>query len=425
MLDIKFIRENAEAVSKACIDKNEPDIIGGLLSIDGKRREIQQAADELRHKQKDISAKVGEAFKSGDKEIAQSLKVEAKELSDRVKELEEEQRNIEADFEAFMLRVPNIPSETAPVGGEDANVIISHWGEVPRLNFEPRDHIDLGDILGILDMERGAKVAGRAFPLLKGDGARMSRALVALMMDLHRAAGFKEIAPPFLANRDSMVGSAQLPKLEEDMYHIPTEDFFLIPTSEVPVTNLHSGEVLSESDLPIYYAGFSANFRREAGSYGADTRGLLRVHQFDKVEIVKFVHPDTSAEEHESLREQAELVLKTLSVPYRVKLLATGDMSFASHKIYDLEIWAAGEQRWLEVSSCTNFLDFQARRANIRFRPDDGGALRFVHTLNASGVALPRLLVALWENNQTDRGTIIIPEPLRPYMGGQKEIEAG
>lgn len=425
MLDIKFIRENADIVTKACIDKNEPDIIGDLLRIDEVRRDVQQNADELRHRQKEISARVGEAFKSGDGETAQKLKAEAKELSDKVKELEEEQRKAESEFEAIMLRVPNVPSEESPVGGEDANVIISHWGEVPEFDFEPRDHMDLGDILGILDMERGAKVAGRAFPVLKGDGARMSRALVALMMDLHRANGFTEIAPPYLANRESMVGSAQLPKLEDDMYHIPTEDFFLIPTSEVPVTNLHAGEVLSESDLPIYYAGFSANFRREAGSYGADTRGLLRVHQFDKVEIVKFVRPEDSPAEHESLREEAELVLKTLNVPFRVKLLATGDMSFASHKIYDLEIWAAGEQRWLEVSSCTNFLDFQARRANIRFRPDDGGSLRFVHTLNASGVALPRLLVALWENNQTDRGTVIIPQPLRPYMGGQEEIEAG
>jgi len=422
MLDIKFIRENADFVRQACINKREPNIIDELIAVDERRREAQQAADDLRHDQKDISAQVGEAFKRGDSVAAEELKAEAKELSDKVKILEEEQRNIEIEFERLMLRVPNYPSDDVPVGGEENNAIISHWGVVPEFDFAPRGHIDLGNMLGILDMERGAKVAGRAFPLLRGDGARMSRALVALMMDIHRAHGFIEIEPPFLANRESMIGSAQLPKLEDDMYHIPSEDLFLIPTSEVPVTNLHAGEILSESDLPIYYAGFSANFRREAGSYGADTRGLLRVHQFDKVEIVKLVAPETSVAEHETLREEAELVLRTLEVPYRVKLLATGDMSFASHKIYDLEIWAAGEQRWLEVSSCTNFLDFQSRRANIRYRPDDGGALRFVHTLNASGVALPRLLVSLWENNQTSRGTIVIPKVLRPYLGGQEEI---
>lgn len=424
MLDINFIRENSAQVKKSCKNKGEPDIVDDLLTVDNRRREVQQKADSLRHEQKEISSRIGEAFRKGDRETAEKLKKRAKEISDAVKILEDEQRETEEKFEALMLRVPNIPAEEVPVGGEDANEIISEWGKLPEFDFQPRDHIDLGDLLGILDMERGAKVAGSAFPILKGDGARMSRALVALMLDIHRERGFVEIQPPFLSNREAMVGSAQLPKLEADMYHIEKDDLFLIPTSEVPITNLHAGEILQESDLPIYYAGFSANFRREAGSYGADTRGLLRVHQFDKVEVVKLVKPERSRDEHETLLEEAEIILRELELPYRIKLLATGDMSFASHKVYDLEIWAAGEQRWLEVSSCSNFLDFQARRANIRYRPEDGGALRFVHTLNASGVALPRLLVSLWENNQTDRGTVSIPEVLRPYMGGQEEISA-
>ncbi len=422
MLDIKFIRENTETVRKAARDKGEPDFVPGLLEIDDLRRRLQRKADDLRHDQKAVSQEVGNAFKSGNLEEGNKLKARAKELSEKIKGLEEELRKVEGDFGDIMLKIPNLPDPEIPVGGEEANIIVDTWGEAPEFGFKPRDHIDLGDILGILDMERGAKVAGRAFPVLMGDGSRMSRALIALMLDIHRRDGFLEVEPPFLANRNAMIGSAQIPKLEDDMYYIPREELFLIPTSEVPLTNLHAGEILAESDLPIYYAGFSANFRREAGSYGADTRGLLRVHQFDKVELVKFVAPESSGVEHESLREQAEKILKTLELPYRVKLLATGDMSFAAHKIYDLEIWAAGEGKWLEVSSCTSFLDFQSRRANIRFRPKDDGPLRFVHTLNASGVAIPRLLVALWENNQTERGTIVIPEALRPYMGGQKEM---
>ncbi len=422
MLDIRYIRDHTNVVKLACRNKGEPDVLDELISVDEKRRKVQQGADDLRHKQKELSAEVGKAFKTGDKGTALKLKARAKEMSEEVKSLEDEQREIEAEFESLMLRVPNIPAPEVPVGGEDANVIISEWGDMPEFDFRPRDHLDLGNLLGVLDMERGAKVAGSAFPVLRGDGARMSRALIAMMLDIHRESGFVEIEPPFLSNRSAMIGSAQLPKLEADMYHIVEDDFFLIPTSEVPITNLHAGEILAESDLPIYYAGFSANFRREAGSYGADTRGLLRVHQFDKVEIVKLVRPEDSVDEHESLLKQAEYVLQKLEIPYRIKLLASGDMSFASHKIYDIEIWAEGEQRWLEVSSCTNFLDFQARRANIRYRPENGGALRFIHTLNASGVALPRLLVAIWENNQTDRGTVNIPEALRPYMAGQSEI---
>jgi len=369
MLDIKFIRENPELVKKAGVDKGEPDIIGELLDNDELRRKLQAEADKLRHRQKELSRQVGEAYKSGDKEKAEALKSEAKKLSDQVKDLEERQQSVEVEWEKLMLRVPNIVSEDAPVGSKEANKIIKEWGKIPAFDFEIRDHLDLGQILGIIDMERGAKVAGSAFPLLLGDGARMTRALIAMMLDLHKKSGFLEVAPPYLANRDAMLGSAQIPKLEEDMYHVASEDLFLIPTSEVPVTNLHAGEVLNEKQLPIYYTAYSANFRKEAGSYGADTRGLLRVHQFDKVEMVKLVLPEKSEEEHKTLLAQAEKVLQILEIPYRVVLLATGDMSFASHKVYDLEIWAPAEKKWLEVSSCSNFLDFQSRRANIRYRP--------------------------------------------------------
>jgi len=422
MLDIKFIRENIELVKKACRDKGEPDVVGDLLIKDDERRELQAEIDEKRHEQKQHSASVGEAIKAGDKKKAEALKNKAKTLSDNIKQLEEKQRVVQAEWEKLMLRVPNIPAQDVPVGGEDANVIVKEWGDIPKFDFDIRDHLDLGDILGILDMERGAKVAGSAFPVLVGDGAKMARGLIALMLDIHRENGFVEIAPPYLANRDAMVGSAQIPKLEDDMYHIQQDDLFLIPTSEVPTTNLHAGEILAEAELPIYYTAYSANFRREAGSYGAETRGLLRVHQFDKVELVKFVLPEESQKEHESLLAEAEKVLQTLEIPYRVKLLATGDMSFAANKVYDLDIWAPAERKWLEVSSCSNFLDFQSRRANIRYRPDGGGALRYVHTLNASGVALPRLLVSLWELGQTERGTIEIPVALVPYFGGMEEI---
>ncbi|HHS50807.1 MAG TPA: serine--tRNA ligase [candidate division Zixibacteria bacterium] len=422
MIDINIIRENPELVKSACANKNEPDVVDEILTADAERRALQAEGDELRHRQKELSSQVGAAFAGGDRELAEKLKAEAKALSDSVKALEEKQREAETRWSALLIKVPNIPADDVPVGDASANVILREWGSPPKFDFEPRDHIDLGDMLGMLDMELGAKVAGSGFSLLAGDGARMSRALIAMMLDIHRESGFLEIAPPFLANRQAMTGTAQIPKLEGDMYHFPEEDLFLIPTAEVPITNLHAGEMLREENLPIYYAGYTANFRREAGSYGADTRGLLRVHQFDKVELVKFSHPDKSWEEHESLLAQAEKVLQALELHYRVVLLATGDMSFASAKVYDIELWAPGEGRWLEVSSCSNFLDFQSRRANIRFRPESGGQVQFVHTLNASGVALPRLLVAIWESYQTARGTVQIPRALRPYMHGQEEI---
>ncbi|MCK5832902.1 serine--tRNA ligase [bacterium] len=423
MIDINLIREDPDRIKKACSNKREPDVIDAILSADGQRRALQTEGDELRHRQKEVSGKVGAAFAKGDRDKAETLKVEARDLSEKIKSLEEKQKEIEKEWNSLLLKVPNIPADDVPVGDVSANITLRSWGEAKNLDFTPRNHIDLGSMLGILDMELGAKVTGSGFSLLKGDGARMSRALIAMMLDIHREAGFLEIAAPFLANRNSMMGTAQIPKLENDMYHVPEEDLFLIPTGEVPITNLHSSEVMREEDLPKYYAGFTACFRREAGSYGTDTRGLLRVHQFDKVELVKFSHPKKSWEEHESLLAEAEKVLQALELPYRVVLLSTCDMSFASAKVYDLELWAPGEDKWLEVSSCSNFLDFQARRANIRFRPSDGGPLNFVHTLNASGVALPRLLVAIWENYQTERGTVVIPLALRPYMNGQQEIE--
>jgi len=423
LLDIKFIRENSQAVEKACIDKGEPNVVANLLEIDERRREMQTGADQLRHELNDISDKVGEAFKNGNRELGEELKTRAREISQRIKELENTEKEIHNLWKDLMLRIPNMPSEDTPIGGEDNNRVIGEWGDIREYDFELRDHVDLGGILGILDMPRGAKISGSGFPLLCGDGSRMARALISLMLDTHAESGFLEYSPPFLANRNAMMGSAQIPKLEDDMYHIEGDDLFLIPTSEVPLTNLRAGEILEESDLPLYYTAFSANFRREAGSYGADTRGLLRVHQFDKVEIVKIVHPDKSWDEHESLLSQAEKVLRLLKLPYRVLLLASGDMSFASAKVYDLETWSPGEAKWLEVSSCSNFLEFQARRANIKFRPEGGGSSRYVHTLNASGLALPRILISIWETYQNEDATITIPDVLQPYMGGQTLIK--
>jgi len=297
------------------------------------------------------------------------------------------------------------------------------WGEPHSLVDGPAPHWEVGEALGILDIGAGSRVAGSGFVALKGMGSRLSRALIAFMLDVHtKEHGYTEVSPPYLANRDSMTGTGQLPKLEEDMYHASLDDLFLIPTAEVPLTNLHRDQILDPGTLPLRYTAHTPCFRREAGSYGKDTRGLIRVHQFDKVELVQVVEPETSYDVHETLTNQAESILQRLGLPYRVKVLCTGDLSFAAAKCYDIDVWAAGIGRWLEVSSCSNFEDFQARRAGIRYRPEDGGKARFAHTLNGSGVALPRTIVAILENYQTDRGTVVVPEVLRPYMDGLEEI---
>jgi seryl-tRNA synthetase len=423
MLDLKFIRENVDKVKEAIRNKGEKTDLDLLLSLDEKRRSLLLQADELKHQKNVVSDKI--ALMKKQKEDPRDQIENMRKVADRIDILDKELKGLEGKIADLLLTVPNIPHPTVPVGSnEEANVVIRSWGEHPQFNFEPRPHWELGQILGILDLPKAAKVTGSGFLVLTGKGARLQRALINFMLDLHtKKHNYTEILPPFMANRAAMIGTGQLPKLEEDMYLCEKDDLFLIPTAEVPLTNLHREETLKEDDLPIYYTAYSACFRREAGAYGKDTRGMIRVHQFDKVEMVKFVKPETSYDELENLVKDAEEVLKLLNLPYRIRVLCTGDLSFAAAKCYDIEAWASGVGNCLEVSSCSNFEDFQARRMGLRFRPKGGGKLQYVHTLNGSGIALPRTMIALMENYQTEKGTVIIPEALRPYMDGMGEIK--
>ncbi|MBC8367814.1 serine--tRNA ligase [bacterium] len=421
MLDRKFIRQESETLRQAIVDKRESADLDAFLEMDKQHLSLIAQVEELQAERNRASAAINEMKKSG--EDASSAIAKTRELSQRTKELEQQQSELEEQLRELQLNFPNIPADDVPRGGEQDNLLIREWGEpVSKPEFEIKPHWDIGEELGLLDLARGAKVAGSGFPLLTGEGARFQRALINFMLDLHREAGFTELIPPLLVNSESATGTGQLPKLIDDMYHCSTDDLWLIPTSEVPVTNMFAGEILGPTDLPRYYTAYTPCFRREAGAHGKDTRGLLRVHQFDKVEMVKFVRPETSEEEHESLLAQAEKVLQALELPYRVMLLASGDLSFAAAKCYDLEIWSPGVGRWLEVSSVSNFGDFQARRAGIRFRPGEREKPQFVHTLNGSGVALARLVAALLETGLTPLGRVKIPEILRPYMGGQEFI---
>jgi seryl-tRNA synthetase len=423
MLDLKFIRENVDKVKEAIRNKGEKTDLDLLLSLDEKRRSLLSQADELKHQKNVVSDKI--ALMKKQKEDPGGEIENMRKVADQIDILDKELNELEEKIAELLLTVPNIPHPTVPVGSdENANVVIRIWGEPPQFDFEPRPHWELGQILGILDLPKAAKVTGSGFLVLTGKGARLQRALINFMLDLHsKKQNYTEVLPPFMANRAAMIGTGQLPKLEEDMYLCEKDDLFLIPTAEVPLTNLHREEILKEEDLPIYYTAYSACFRREAGAYGKDTRGMIRVHQFDKVEMVKFVKPESSYDELEGLLKDAEEVLQLLNLPYRVRVLCTGDLSFASAKCYDIEAWASGVGNYLEVSSCSNFEDFQARRMGLRFRPKGGGKLQYVHTLNGSGIALPRTMIALLENYQTEKGTVIIPEVLRPYMDGMEEIK--
>ena len=422
MLDINLIRNDAEKVKRAIASKNDKIDIDALLELDARRRAILNECEQLRHKRNITSKKISEL--KSKKEEASDLIKDMKGVSDNIRQLEAEIKIISEELEYSLIRIPNIPAEDVPVGKDPAsNVEVRSWGEKKSFTFEPLPHWELGKTLGILDFERASKITGTGFALYKGAGARLERALFNFMLDLHtKEHGYMEVFPPFLVNRASMIGTGQLPKLEEDMYKTTEDDLFLIPTAEVPVTNIHANETLNYKDLPIYYTAYTACFRREAGSYGKDTRGMIRVHQFNKVELVKFVRPETSYDELESLLVVAEKVMQLLGLQYRVVKLCTGDLSFASTKCYDIEVWAPGIKRYLEVSSCSNFEDFQARRINIRFR-DEKGNLRYVHTLNGSGVALPRTMIAIIETYQKEDGTIEIPEVLRPYMDGLELIQ--
>ncbi len=421
MLDIKLIRENTNDVKAGLKAKNVDIDIDVLLELDKKRRGISQEVDELRSQVNSANEDIGRTIK--EKKDAKEKIAAMKDIARKIDELQPSLNQLDETIHNQLLAIPNLPHNSVPVGGPSQNAMIRSWGTPLEFDFKPKTHIELAESLDIIDFKRAAKISGSNFILYKGAGAKLERALYCWMLDLHTSThGYTEIFPPFLVNSASMTGTGQLPKMKDDMYQLSPEDLYLIPTAEVPVTNMHRDEMLAEEQLPIYYAAYTACFRREAGSYGKDTRGLIRVHQFNKVELVKFVKPANSYDELELLVGHAEKVLQLLKLPYRVLMLASGDMSFAAAKCYDLEAHAPGLGNWLEVSSCSNFEDFQARRSNIRFKDKQTKKSVFVHTLNGSGVALARTMVAILENYQTKTGDVIIPEPLRPYMGGLEKI---
>ena len=423
MLDLRFIRENSDLVKEAVKNKGEDVNVDELLKLDEKRRKLISQAEKLKHQKNVFSEKIA-GLKMNKKDFQADVE-KMKEVSKSISELDKSLKQINEKLNELLLKVPNIPHASVPVGADEScNLEIRSWGELPRFDFEPRPHWEIGKILGILDLPRAAKVSGSGFLMFLGLGAKLERALINFMLDLHvKKHGYKEIFPPFLVNRSSMTGTGQLPKLEEDMYLTEKDDLFLIPTAEVPVTNIYRDEMLKEDDLPLNFASYTACFRSEAGTYGKDTRGMIRVHQFDKVELVKFVKPENSYQELENLVDHAEEVLKLLGLPYRVRNLCTGDLSFAAAKCYDLEAWACGLGKHLEVSSCSNFEDFQARRIGIKYRTKKNNKPEFLHTLNGSGVALPRTMICILENYQTKKGTVKVPEVLKPYMDGIEEIE--
>lgn len=423
MLDPRLIRANPDIVRQGIRNKKENEVaLDEFLRVDQLWRGMLAEADQLKALRNTVSEQIAKMKKAGEDASAEISRM--RDVSDRIKEMDGQIRELEDHLQRILLGIPNLPHESVPVGQDDKdNVTVREWGTPREFDFKPRPHWDLAKDLGMVDFERGSRISGSGFILYTGLGARLERALINFMLDLHTAKhGYTEVFPPVLVNRNSMIGTGQIPKLEFDMYRLPDDDLFLIPTAEVPVTNVYREEILEGDQLPIYLTAYSPCFRREAGAAGKDTRGLLRVHEFNKVELVKFTKPETSYEELEKLVRDAEEVLQALTLPYRVRLLCTGDMSFASAKTYDLELWAPGVEQWLEVSSCSNFEDFQARRANIRFRREAGAKPEFVHTLNGSGVALPRLVVAIMENYQQADGSITVPDALRSYMGGIEVI---
>jgi seryl-tRNA synthetase len=418
MLDVRRVRAEADAVRArlAVRGKAETDAaLDRVLALDEERRALVGEGDGLKARRNAVSQEVGSRKRSG--EDAGELVAEMRTVNDRIREIDARLREVEAETDDLLLRVPNTPHPSVPPGGEESNRTVRTWGEPRVFDFTPRPHWEIAAELGILDLAGGAKVAGSGFPAYRGMGARLQRALVSWMIDLHTEEhGYTEVSTPFLVNRASMTGTGQFPKFEDDAYVLSADDLALIPTAEVPVTNLHRDELLAPDRLPIAYVAYSPCFRREAGAAGKDTRGLLRLHQFEKVELVRFERPERSEAALEELTGHAERVLQLLGLPYRVLLLAGGDLGFSSAKTYDLEVWAPGVDRWLEVSSCSAFMDFQARRAGIRFRPAAGEKPEFAHTLNGSGLALPRTVVAILENGQQPDGSVTVPEVLRPYL---------
>jgi len=423
MLDIKLIREKPDFVRQRLATRGRGDEarVAEIAALDEQRRKVVSEVDNLKAQRNTVSKEIG-ALKSKGQDVSAQMTA-MKEVGQRITSLDAEVATLDAKLQDILLMIPNLPHESVTVGKEAAdNPEVKRWGEAPKFAFQPKAHWDIGEKLGILDFARAAKISGSGFILYKGAGARLERALINFLLDLHTSQhGYTEVFPPFLINRNAMIGTGQLPKFEEDMYRLRDEEMYLAPTAEVPVTNIHRDEILREEQLPIYYCAYTPCFRREAGAAGKETRGMIRVHQFDKVELVKFAKPESSYDELEKLLANAEKVLQLLGLHYRIVLLCSGDVGNASAKTYDIEVWAPGQNAYLEVSSCSNYEEFQARRANIKFK-DAAGKNRFVHTLNGSGTALPRLYVALLETYQQADGSVKIPEPLVPYMGGLREM---
>ena len=422
MIDIRLLRTEPDTVREALEKRHAPIDLDEVLGIDARRRQLVYEMEQLRADQNKASEEIGQKKKAG--ENADEAIAAMRAIKEKVAGLEDSVRQVDEELRKHLLLIPNLPDSSVPVGpDESANRLERAWGEPPEFDFEPRDHVAIGEALDLLDFERAAKLTGARFCLSKGAGARLERALLSFMLDLHTAEhGYTEVLPPFMVNSDSMLGTGQLPKFAEDLFHLEGTDYWLIPTAEVPVTNIHRGEILPAEALPIHYAAYTPCFRSEAGSHGKDTRGMIRQHQFNKVELVKFTLPETSWDELESLTANAEKVLQLLGLPYRVVTLSTGDLGFSAAKTYDIEVWLPGQNTYREISSCSNFLDFQARRANIRFKR--GKKPEFVHTLNGSGLAIGRTVIAILENFQQADGTVLVPEALHPYMGGAKRIGA-
>ncbi len=416
MLDARFVRENVQVVRDALRRRGYEIELDGFVSLEEQRRAIIREVENLRNRRNVVSDEIGRLKKGGGD--ASGLIAEMKSVSERIKALDEDLKDVDARIREFLLNLPNIPHESVPEGRDESdNPEVRRWGEPREFGFEPLNHWDIAESLDIVDFDRASKIAGARFSLMKGEGARLERALMNFMLDMNTSKGYKEVFPPILVNRESMTATGQLPKFAPDLFRTADPELYLIPTAEVPVTNIHREEILRESDLPIYYTAYTPCFRREAGSYGKDTRGLIRQHQFNKVELVKFVRPEDSYDELEGLTRDAEEILQRLGLHYRVVVLCTGDLGFSAAKTYDIEVWLPGQGRYREISSCSNFEDFQARRADIRFRREEKKGTDFVHTLNGSGLAIGRTVVAILENYQQEDGSVVIPEALRPYMG--------
>ncbi|MFN2636312.1 MAG: serine--tRNA ligase [Gemmatimonadaceae bacterium] len=422
MHDVRMVREQIDALRaglrrRGVLDALSP-TIERAVALEKSRRETIQAVEERKAARNAVTQQVGQRKRAGDP--AEDLQKQSRELGDEIATLDRELAETETELSRILLELPNIPLEVVPSGGEERNTVVRTWG-TPSQRAHIKPHWDIGTTLGLIDFERGAKISGSGFIVFRGKGARLVRALMNLMIDVHTSEhGYDETWVPVVVNRASMTGTAQLPKFEDDMYALKGEDSFLIPTAEVPLTNLYREEIMPESELPKSFVAYSSCFRREAGAAGKDTRGLLRVHEFDKIELVRYATPDTSAQQLELLTGHAEKILRLLELPYRVVLLASGDTGFASAQTYDLEVYAPGVGKWLEVSSCSNFTDFQARRANIRYKPADGGKPRFIHTLNGSGLAFPRIIAGILEHHQQEDGSVVVPEALRDYLGAER-----